>query len=86
MKRSTNDSQGRTKTKKQQTLKEKIHKHISDKNDVITDQDIRDVKIEDINEVPLRQEEEIEKKEEEIQPNDENRKANTWDVLSEGYD
>ena len=33
------------KRKKGETLKEKIHRHLQDKNDIITEEDIRDVKV-----------------------------------------
>jgi hypothetical protein len=33
------------KSKKTETLEERIHRHLTDKNDVITEQDLRDVVI-----------------------------------------
>jgi len=76
------------KRKKSETLKERIRRHIYDKNDVITDEDIRDavageaVPKETTTETPLTKEEKIEAKkmEEEIP---ENKKKTPWDILSE---
>jgi hypothetical protein len=75
------------KTKKGLTTKEKVRKHVSDINDVITDEDIRDSHIgtTDI-------EAEVEKKKKELESNaevnegneKEGKKAVTpWDVLDE---
>jgi hypothetical protein len=66
------------KRKKGETLKEKIHRHLNDKDDKITDEDIRNAivgesAIPDI-------EEEGEKMAEEV-PKD--KKTTPWDILSE---
>jgi hypothetical protein len=76
------------KTKKtKSTLKDKVRKHITDINDVISDEDIRDAQI-DTSTIK----EEVEKKEEELEKNAEvnegnekegKKKVTPWDVLDE---
>ncbi len=65
-------------TKKKQTLKEKVRKHINDKNDVITDEDIlnSDVGSEVVKELHIDKEEILEEK-------SKKKKATPWDILEE---
>jgi hypothetical protein len=75
------------KKRKRTTLKEKVHKHITDINDVISEEDIRDAQID-----KGSMETDIEKKEEELENNAEvnggnakegKKKVTSWDVLNE---
>jgi hypothetical protein len=65
------------KRKKGETLQEKVQRHIKDKNDIITDEDIRDAVMGTI--TPAQQEDseefadELEKK----------KKITTWEILDE---
>ena len=43
MKEAPKNQGSRPKRKKGETLKEKVHRHIKDKDDVITEEDLRDV-------------------------------------------
>ncbi|MDP4262295.1 MAG: hypothetical protein Q8941_07165 [Bacteroidota bacterium] len=43
MKEAPEDNGKKLKPKKIETLKEKIHRHLNDKNDVITEQDLREI-------------------------------------------
>ncbi|HSU26867.1 MAG TPA: hypothetical protein VLJ68_00675 [Chitinophagaceae bacterium] len=63
---------------KKQSLKEKVRKHINDKNDVITDEDIRnaDVGSEVVKELHIDKEEILTEK-------SKKKKATPWDVLEE---
>lgn len=45
MKQDINTGQKAPKKKGPKSLKDRIHKHIADKNDIITDEDLRNVKI-----------------------------------------
>ena len=68
---------------KRETLEERVHRHLTDINSEITDEDIRSVKTE----LEIRSDsnpENVEKKKNEIAPNTENKQ--TWSELSEGYD
>jgi hypothetical protein len=70
---------------KRETLKERVHRHLTDINSEITDDDIRSVKTE----LEVRSDskpENVEKKKEEIEPNTKNKQTTTWSELSEGYD
>jgi hypothetical protein len=45
MKDSQNDEPKKSTRKPGETLKDKIHRHLNDKNDIITEDDLRDVLI-----------------------------------------
>jgi hypothetical protein len=73
--------------KKQTTLKDKVRKHITDINDVISDEDIRDAQPDTVT-----IENEVEKKKKELEKNSEVNEGNEkegkkpitpWDVLDE---
>jgi len=67
-----------TKHKEGETLKEKIRRHFSDKNDIITDEDIRDIRV---GEVPVPA---PEKENEEIADEiSKDKKITPWDILDE---
>ena len=64
-------------SKKRETIKEKVRRHIVDKNDIITDQDFKDVPL---GEVSPEQEEEGKEFADELSK----RKQTTpWDILDE---
>ena len=64
-------------SKKRETIKEKVRRHIVDKNDIITDQDFKDVPL---GEVSAEQEEEGKEFADELSK----RKQTTpWDILDE---
>lgn len=42
MKDTTNNEKKTTNRKPGETLKDKVHRHLNDKNDIITEEDIRD--------------------------------------------
>jgi len=78
MEDSTKKDKPGPKRKKGETLKEKIHRHLNDKNDKITDEDIRDAR------VGKNAETDIEKEGEKIAdevPKD--KKTTPWDILSD---
>jgi hypothetical protein len=82
--KATNEARKAKKPKEDETLSDKVRRHISDKNDVITDEDIRDAKIEEP-ELPPSPEEENQAPVSEPTSSDQ-RKENSWDILSEGFD
>ena len=45
MKETPKNQENKTKRKKGETLKEKVHRHLNDKNDMITEEDLRDVEV-----------------------------------------
>lgn len=66
------------KRKEGETLKEKIRRHFSDKDDIITNEDIRDIRV---GEVPVPAlEKENEKIADEISKD---KKITPWDILDE---
>lgn len=70
---------------KRETLEERVHRHLTDINSEITDDDIRSVKTE----LEVRSEtnpENTEEKKDEIAPNTDNKQTTAWSELSEGYD
>jgi hypothetical protein len=70
---------------KRETLEERVHRHLTDINSEITDDDIRSVKTE----LEVRSDtnpENVEKKKNEIAPNTKNNQTTPWSGLSEGYD
>jgi hypothetical protein len=70
---------------KRETLEERVHRHLTDINSEITDDDIRSVKTE----LEVRSDtnpENSEKKNDEIASTRENKQTTTWSELSEGYD
>ena len=64
--------------KEGETLKEKIHRHLHDKNDIITNEDIRDVKVGKDTIPDLKKE--SEKLTDEIP---DNKVVTPWDILDE---
>lgn len=64
-------------TSNSNTLKERIQKHITDKNDVITDEDIKNIKIGE------ETTEEAKAAEEEAKAIEEKKTTSPWNVLSE---
>ena len=74
-------------TKKRESLEERVHRHLNDINSKITDDDIKNVKTE----LELRAETKPEHKQEkeetgENETNKENKQTTPWNLLSEGYD
>ena len=73
------------KSKASETLKDRVHRHLADKNDVITDEDIKSVEVGTADsEKAFRVEESIE----EVVPENPDalptqKKGNPWDILSE---
>ena len=73
----------RKKSPEKGTIKEKVHKHISDINDVITGEDIRDAKI-DTGELEEAIEEKEALLENDVDDNDANKKPVQKDDLKSG--
>ena len=69
---------------KRETLEERVHRHLTDINSEITDDDIRSVKTELEVRSGTKPENSLEK--DEIAPSAENKQKTTWSELSEGYD
>jgi len=77
--------------KSSETLRDKVQRHLHDKNDIITDEDIRDAivgendseKASRITDQPSEHQQNTSKKGDEIP---QNKNTTPWDVLSEGYD
>jgi hypothetical protein len=85
MKQNENTKQAQKKTPERETLKERVHRHLTDINSEITDDDIRSARTE----LEIRTNdnaEPLDKNNEESKANTQNRQITTWDELSEGYD
>ena len=94
----TTGSQKRNTKRPQETLKERVHRHLTDINSKITDDDIRNVKTELTvrgetapetradNEENKRQEKRSEKQKKENEADSEKKYTTPWNILSEGYD
>ena len=76
MKRNPQKQKKSPKRKPKETLEEKVRRHLTDKTDVITDEDIRDAVVGA--EGPVQ----AENPDEEIPKN---KKTTPWDIMSEGY-
>ena len=68
------------KRKKGETLDEKVQRHLKDKNDVITEEDLRDVVMKGI--TPA-EEEESEELADELDELSKKKKTTPWDILDE---
>jgi hypothetical protein len=94
-----NEAGKRPAKRKRETLKERVHRHLSDINSKITDDDIRNVRTElelrgetapqtaetdNEENKPQKRPSRKQKKENETDSN--KRKTSPWDILSEGYD
>ena len=80
-----NIKQERSKRKPPETLRDKVQRHLRDKNDIITDEDIRDAIVgENDSEKASRIKEPIGNENE--TPGEQDKKTTPWNILSEGYD
>jgi 3-deoxy-D-arabino-heptulosonate 7-phosphate (DAHP) synthase len=68
------------KRKKGETLDEKVQRHLKDKNDVITEEDLRDVVIKGITSAEEEKSEELADQLDELSKN---KKTTPWDILDE---
>jgi len=74
----TNPGDKKPKRKKGETLDEKVQRHIKDKDDVITEEDLRDVVIGGITRA---EEEEGEELADELNEASKKKKTTPWDIL-----
>ena len=90
MTRNTQDlKRERSKQKPPETLRDKVQRHLRDKNDIITDEDIRDAIVdENDSEKSSRVNEETTGNNEIVENTDKGKSKETtsWNILSEGYD
>lgn len=77
MKKASPNNDGKLASKKGKSLKEKIKRHIMDKNDVITEQDLKEV-IVGVDAVDLKQQEEPTFDAEDIPPQ---KIISPWDIV-----
>jgi len=85
MKQNKKTKRAQKKTPERETLKERVHRHLTDINSEITDDDIRSVRTE----LEIRTNDNAktsDENNEESKANPESRQITTWDELSGGYD
>ena len=79
MKENSNRNPKKSKTKKGKSLKERVKRHLSDKHDVITEQDLKDVVV-GVDAVDLDNPEEPTILKGDIEPN---KIVTSWDIVDE---
>jgi len=79
MKADSNKNPKKSKTKKGKSLKERVKRHMTDKNDIITEQDLKDVVV-GVEEVDLNNPDEPTILNGDVEPN---KMVTPWDVVDE---
>ena len=79
MKEDSNKNPKKSKTKKGKSLKERVKRHMTDKNDIITEQDLKDVVV-GVEEVDLNNPDEPTILNGDVEPN---KMVTPWDVVDE---
>ena len=79
MKGDSNRNPKKSKTKKEKSLKERVKRHLTDKHDIITEQDLKDVVV-GVDAVDLNNPEEPTILNEDVIPN---KIVTSWDVVDE---
>ena len=89
MKKKQTSKETKSKKRKQETLQERVHRHLRDKNSEITDEDIKNVKTEleiRSEKNPESETEELEKPKNGSDSDKKNEQITLWNTLSDGYE